>query len=83
MVQLDEEDEELLSELITQIRSEVSEQNAEGFIAMVNEFRHGSEMLTLSSRQILSHLTLAFGLGRRYEAVIQNDMRADKEEPGL
>lgn len=78
---LDEDEETSIAALLGQARSELeSEELANQFSDMVERLRDGSSAFILAGPAILKQMAMIFDFGRRYEAVIQNDMRAEKED---
>lgn len=80
---LDEDEETALLALALQAQSELTTETASDFAQMIGRLRDGSSLFVLPGPDILKQMAMIFDLGRRYEAIVQNDMRADKEEPGL
>jgi hypothetical protein len=76
------EDEEIaLAALLVQVKSELeSHELATEFADMIEDLRVEGKLVVLPGRAILKQMAMIFDFGRRYEAVVQNDMRADKEE---
>lgn len=76
---LSEDEEAQIDELFAQARSEMLPSAAEHYTTTIDCLRSNKELIGLPAAVVLRQIALAFGLGRRYEAIVQSDMRAEEE----